>query len=212
VTHMSIFRTIAFTVVLPLVSGCSALSAISDATTPLAVYELRAPDTIAAIQGRALARDLIVELPTTSGALATDRIMIRPDPLQAQYLPDVRWADPVPVMVQTLMLRAIEATQGVRYVGRQPLGSSGDFAIVTEIIDFQAELNPDGETANISLNMVSRIVREQDARIVASRSFAASAQSRSSDTQDLIVAFDAAATLVLPAFAEWALSEMARSN
>lgn len=207
---MRMFKIIAVTVSLPVLSGCSAISAITDATTPLAVYELRTPESIATVQGRPLARDVIIELPTTSGALATDRIMIRPDPLQAQYLPDVRWADPMPVMMQTLMLRAIEATQGVRYVGRQPLGSSGDFAIVTEIIDFQAELNADGETATVSLNMVLRIVREQDARIVASRRFDASAPSQSTDTQDLIKAFDTGVTLVLPLFAEWALSEMAR--
>ena len=77
------------------------------------------------ITRRAAPRDVIIELPTTSGALATDRIMIRPNRLQAQYLPESRWSEPAPVMVQTLMLRAVEATGAVRYVGREPLGVSG---------------------------------------------------------------------------------------
>lgn len=195
-------RTIAV-IGLAFMSGCAAISAVSDAATPLDVFELRAPESIQASQRRPLDRDVIIELPTTSGALATDRIMIRPNALQAQYLPDVRWSEPTPVMVQTLMLRAIEATGAVRYVGRKPLGVSGDFALVTEVVDFQAELNPDGETATVYAKWLVRIVREQDARIIATRTFAAQVPSSSTETMAVVDAFSAASDQVLVAFAEW---------
>jgi cholesterol transport system auxiliary component len=188
---------------LTLLAGCAAISAVSDAATPLDVYELRAPDGITPSTSAPLARDVIVEVPTTSGALSTDRIMIRPNALQAQYLPEARWSDPVPVMVQTLMLRAIEATGAVRYVGRTPLGASGDFALVTEVVDFQAELNPDGETATVQITLLVRMVRERDARIVASRSFSASTASTSTETSAVIDAFSSAADQVLLVFADW---------
>ena len=75
---------------LPLaLSGCSALSALSDATTVLDVYELQAPDAVP--QGGARSLDVIVELPTTTGALDTDRVMVKPSQLQAQYLDDARY-------------------------------------------------------------------------------------------------------------------------
>lgn len=183
-------------------SGCGALSAVSDATTPLDVYELRAPADIPA-RGRTLQRDVTIELPTTSGALSTDRIMIRPDALQAQYLPDVRWADPVPVMVQTLMLRAVEATGAVRYVGRKPLGISGDYAVVTEVVDFQADASGEGEGAEVRVHLIVRVVRERDARIVASRNFRATALSATTETPDLVTAFNAASDEVLRDFATW---------
>ncbi len=189
-------------------SGCAAITAVSDAATPLDVYELRAPDSIAATNGRVLARDVIVEIPTTSGALATDRIMIRPNALQAQYLPDVRWSEPTPVMVQTLMLRSIEATGAVRYVGRKPLGVSGDFALVTEVIDFQADVVPETDTANVQITLLVRIVRERDASIVASRRFAASAVAATTETDVVIDAFSAASDQVFAAFAEWVASTL----
>lgn len=185
-------------------SGCGALGALGDVSTALDVYELRtpAPDAPAA---RALQRDVIVELPTSGGTLDTDRILIRPNPLQAQYLPDARWSDPTPLMVQTMMLRALEATGGLRYVGRQPLGGSGDFAVVTELTDFQAELQDDGETAMVRLGLVSRVVREADAGIVAGRTFAVSAPAASVDTQPLIAAFDSAASRLFADHAAWVL-------
>lgn len=188
------------------VSGCSAISAIGGATAPLDVYELRAPDQPQA--SRQLAHHLIIELPTTTGALDTDRIMIRPDPLQAQYLPEVRWSDPTPAMLQTLMLRSIESTGAFSYVGRRPLGPGGDYAILAELIDFQAELAPDAETATVRLRMSVRLLRESDTRIIASRSFSASAISPSSETTAIIAAFDTAAANLLPEFTSWTLARL----
>ena len=205
----SIFRAVSILATFVMLTGCAAISAVSDATTPLDVYELRSPNDIQTSSRRPLARDVIVEMPTTSGSLSTDRILIRPNRLQAQYLPDVRWSEPTPVMVQTLMLRTIEATGAVRYVGRQPLGVSGDYALVTEVVDFQAELAEENESALVRLNLIVRLVREQDARIIASRSFSATAPASSTQTQPLIESFNAAADQVFSDFAIWVQNALA---
>ncbi len=186
-----------------LLSACAAISAVNDIGKSLEVYELRPPASIATVRGRPLQRDVIVELPTTSGALETDRIMIRPNALQAQYLPGVRWSEETPVMVQTLMLRSVEATGAVRYVGRKPLGPGGDYALVTEVVDFQAEVADEAEAATVRIRMIVRVVRERDARIVASRTFEATAASASLETPDVVSAFDAAAGQAMTDFAAW---------
>lgn len=196
-------RIVAVLSVPALLPGCSALSALGDVSTPLEVYELRAPADIPRVSGRPAPRDVVIELPTTSGALSTDRIMIRPNALQAQYLPDVRWADPVPVMVQTLMLRAIEATNAVRYVGRTPLAANGDFALVTEVVDFQAELADTEDTATVEMTLIIRVVRERDASIVASRTFQTEALASSTETPVVVEAFDTAADTVFAEIATW---------
>jgi cholesterol transport system auxiliary component len=203
-------RRIALFCLLPVLAGCSALGALGNATTPLNVYDLRAPQGAPVVEGSPLARDVTVELPTTSGVLETDRILIRPDALQAQYLPDVRWGDEVPVMVQTLMLRALENTNGLRYVGRRPLAGSGDYAIVTELVDFQAELAANGETAIVLIRMTSRLVREADASVLASRTFSANATAGSTATPVLIEAFDRASDEILIDFADWTMTTLGR--
>lgn len=199
-------RRFALLAALAAVTGCSALSVFEEASTPLAVYDLRAPDDGPVARSGPLARDVTIELPTASGVLQTDRIMIRPDSVQAQYLPGVRWGDEVPVMMQTLMLRALENTGALRYVGRRPLAGQSDFAVVTELVDFHAQAA--GEGAVISIRMTTRIVRERDARIIASRTFQTDAQAGSTQTDALIAAFDAATDAALLEFADWVIRSL----
>ncbi|ATX65990.1 ABC-type transport auxiliary lipoprotein family protein [Roseinatronobacter bogoriensis] len=186
-----------------LLSGCGALSAIGDATTPLDAYELRAPALPQA--GRMLARALSVELPTSSGALETDRILIKPNPVQSLYLPGARWSDQAPAMFQTVMLRAFEDTGALSYVGRRPLGGSGDFALISEITDFQAELSEDGNSAIARIRLTARMVRESDARVMARRSFQALAPAPSTETLDIVQAFNVASDEVLGDLVRWGL-------
>lgn len=187
-------------------SGCSAVSALTGSDA-LEVYELRRVDQPQA--GRQSPDHVIIETPSTTGALDTDRIMIKPNALQAQYLPGARWSDATPVMLQTLMLRSVQSTDAFSYVGRQPLGARGDYAVLTELVDFQTELDATGETATVRLGMTVRVLREDDNRIIASRDFAASAVAPSTETLALVAGFDAAAATLLDAFASWTLSVIA---
>lgn len=188
-----------------LVSGCSAISALGDASQPLEVYELRAPD----VRKAAVQRDieLVVEEPASSGSLSTERIMIRPTRLQAQYLPGVRWADIAPVMVQTLMVRSLTATGAFRSVGRLPIGTAADYALLSELTDFQAETNSDGESAVIRVRIIFRIVRESDARVVGTRAFTATEQANATDVNTIVDAFDRATSNMLEAAIGWIISD-----
>lgn len=186
-----------------LLSGCGALSAIGDATTPLDAYELRAP--VLPQAGRMLPRALSIETPTSSGALETDRILIKPNAVQSLYLPGARWSDQAPAMFQTVMLRAFEDTGALSYVGRRPLGGSGDFALISEITDFQAELSEDGRSALTRIRLTARMVRESDARVMARRSFQALSPATSTETLDIVQGFNIASDQVLGDMVRWGL-------
>lgn len=190
-------------IALALLSGCSAISAIGDAATPLDVYDLQ-PAPASQVATRASSREVIVELPSTGGALETDRILIRPTPLQAQYLPDARWSAPTPEFVQTLVLRSLENRGALRYVGRRPVGPGGDFALVAELTDWQIELTEAAPIARVGLTL--RLVRESDARILGSRSFAGAAPASSTETLDLVQALDAAAGPMLAEITDWVVA------
>lgn len=190
-----------------MLSGCSALSALSDAATPLDAYDLTAPaPPVTALN--TTSRQLVVELPTAPGALSNDRILIRPHPLQAAYLPDGKWAEDVPVMLQTLMVRSFEDTGAFRYIGRNPLGTSGDYALLTELTDFQAEAAPDGKSATIRLRLTARMVREDDAQVLSSRTFNSTADVASTETLALVEGFNAASQALLTDVTTWALGTL----
>lgn len=189
---------------LPL-GGCAAVSAIGGAATPLDAFDLRLPPgTGPRAAGGPLARALIVELPEVTGALDTDRILIRPTPLQAQYLPAARWAEPAADMMQTLLVRTLEDSGALRYVGRQPLGASGDFALVASLTDFQAELGAGGAVL-VRIRLSARLVREEDISVLASRVFEAVQPAPSTEAQPLVEAFNAAAARLVPEVSVWAL-------
>ena len=189
-----------------LLGGCSAISALDDAGRPLEVVDLRAPDGLTAIR-TTRSRGLVVELPETGGALDTDRIMIRPSPLSAQYLPDVRWSDTTPVMLQTLMVRSFENTEGLRYVGRRPIGPDGDVALISELTHFEAEQTGE-DTARITLRLIARLVREEDAEILATRIFRAGVDVPSTETDALLQGFDRAADMVLTELTGWTMGTL----
>ena len=168
-------------------------------------YELRAPQDMPQAT-RSLSRALSIEPPTTSGALDTDRILIKPNAVQSLYLPDGRWASELPAMWQTMVLRSFEDTGALSYVGRKPLGTLGDFALISEITDFQAEL--DGDSATIRIRLTARLVRESDARVMARRVFFANEDVGGTETLDLVNGFNAASDKVLAQMVRWGLQQM----
>lgn len=190
-----------------LLSGCSAISALSGAATPLDAYDLSAPANPVSAT-RPTSRQLVIELPNVPGALTSERILIRPQPLQAAYLPDAQWSVEVPIMVQTLMVRAFEDSNAFRYVGRQPLGAIGDYALVSELTDFQAEVGPDRKTTTIRMRMTARLVREDDAAILSTRTFSTSALVGSTETLALVQGFNQAGQELLTDLTGWVLKTL----
>lgn len=188
------------------VPACGAISALDTASQPLEIYELRSPDVQSTV--RRGGTELVIEEPSASGALATERIMIQPGPLQAQYLPGVRWADTAPKMLQTLILRSITQTGALGSVGRRPVGTIADYAVLSELTDFQAETRPDARGADVVVRISFRIVRERDARVIATRTFEQSARADDTRTGTLVAAFDQATSQLATDAVPWILSQL----
>ena len=181
--------------------GCGVLGS----SPTLDAFELRAPSE-APVASRALARDVVVETPEAGPAVSIDRILIRPNPVQAQYLPGARWIGEAPVMVQSLMVRTLQDANAFRYVGRRPLGPGADFALVSELTDFQAEQGADGARVRIRLSV--QLVREQDAAVIASRVFQSTAPVATLETLAVVQGFNAASDAVMRELSGWVLGRL----
>ena len=186
-------------------AGCSALGALDRAAEPLDVYELRAPDDAPAARSMQ-GIEFIVEVPSASGAIDTDRILVRPTATQIQYLPDSRWSEQAPVMLQTAMVETFLRANAFRFVGRRPLGTSGDIALVSNLVDFGADVRPGTDGAVVKMTLVARLVREEDAAIVASRTFTHSVVAPNTSTATLLAGFEAVSNAVLTDLARWVYS------
>lgn len=181
-------------------SGCSMPDILSGGPSR-DVFELRSTGP-AMTCARAGAAELVVEPPKAAGPIDSKRILIRPNPLQVQYLPDAEWGDSVPVMVQTALVRRLGAFPLYSHVGRAPLGSSGDYALLSEIREFGAMVEGSGTV--ITLNLDAQIVNEMSARVVARRSFSVTRPVPSTKTGDLIIGFDSAGQDLFNQIGLWA--------
>jgi cholesterol transport system auxiliary component len=183
------------------VLGMSACGVVGNATKAMDNYTLQ---PLPVVQGKGGSRHLVVNLPTASGALTTDRILIKPSALQAAYLPKGRWTDPVPQLVQTLLVDSLQNAGGFRLVGRDPAGLTPDFVALVEVNAFQAEAPAAGTTQTpVTVSLTISLLSATDNRLIATRRFDASQMAATTDTLTVVSAFDAATHQVLSDAVNW---------
>ena len=185
-------------------SGCSAVSAVSRASDPLDTYTLTPLGPAQPRPGGS--RHLVIEMPTSGGELSTDRVLIKISPLQAEYLPDARWSEPTPAMVQTLLVNSLLNRGGFRLVSRVGGGLMPDHTLMTEIQAFQAELTGRNlASAQIRVLIQLTLIHESDRAITGSRRFGNTASVTSDSTVALIAGLDRAMQAVLADATAWVL-------
>lgn len=148
--------------------GCTALGVLNDNSAARDTYELQ-PITVAA-QGSRTSRSLLVLMPSAPAAIATDRILIRQDPLSVAYLPEARWSDQVPQMLQSVLVRSLASAGRIGFVGAQGAGPVPDRVLLTRIDAFGVDQQANGSfLARVSFELT--VLRDRDQRVLATRRF-----------------------------------------
>jgi len=186
-----------------LLAGCTGLATLTAVTKPKDLYELTPKSSYDSMLPQIDAQ-LVVEEPTAAAGLNTDRIAVKPNPFAVQYFPESSWVDRAPLMVQTLLVESFENTGKVRSVGRQAIGLTADYTLLTDLREFQARLAPEqggGIIVQVQLNM--KIVEEPRGFIIASESFGHESPAASAEMLDVVRAFDEALGKTMRAAVDW---------
>ena len=192
------FRVLPFALLVLTTSACGGLLGGGPARD---VFELR--NTGPAMScARTRAMQVVVEEPKAAGPINTERVLVRPNPLQIQYLPDAQWGDRAPVMVQTLLVQRMSDYPLYSHVGRVPLGSSGDYALLSEIGDFSAVVQ--GKDAVVTLKLSAQLVNEMSARVTSRQNFAVSVPVQGTSTPAMMAGFDQASQQLIEQVSGWA--------
>lgn len=185
----------------------SACSTVSQATAPLDAYTLQ---PLPAAEGHRGSGHLVVELPTVSGELETDRILIKPNPLQAAYLPKGRWVDPLPQLEQSLLVASLQNAGHFRLVSRDAAGLVPDHVALVEINAFEAEAPAaPRQPTPVHVGLTVSLLDARDNRLLATRRFDVTEMAEASDTLSLVTAFDLANQQVMAQTVLW-LNKIAR--
>ena len=182
--------------------GCSAVSALNSASRPLDTYDLS--PAAGAKAGRRSTRTLLVARPDAPAAIATDRIMIRPDAASVTYLPAARWSDDLPLVVQGLLVRSIAATGRIAYVGPSEGGPVPDRALLVRLDAFEAVV-PRGGAPSVTVAVALTVLNDRDQTVVATRSFAVIAPATNDGPTAIVAAFQGVLDRLLPDMADWVL-------
>ena len=207
-TFRRTLRAAAFSLSFAAMSGCAALSSLESASTPLDTFELTPlpASSNAGSRGRYV---LDVAVPTASGALTSDRIVIKPTPLQVQNLPDVRWVNEATEHVQMLLVRSLAGTRRFALVTGDGTGPDPDYTLLTDLQAFQAEVGAEGEAgATVVISTTMTLLRDDGREVLSTRSITSRSAAPDTSTDALIAAFDRAMTNHLRETSDWLIRNL----
>lgn len=200
-------RPLFLTLSLALLGACTGLDTLRQASKPNDLYLLTPKSTFSSSLPR-IQKQVVVQEPTATAAVNTDQIAIQPTALQVQYLPQARWVDRAPLIVQALLVESFENSGKVAAVGRSTVGLRADYVIQPDLREFQGLVvseTEDTKTVRVEVRMNIKIIDEFEDKIIASDSFREYVVSASDQTPDLVEAFDIALGKTMRDAVEWSV-------
>jgi len=182
--------------------GCSTISSLNAASEPVDTYDLRA--LTGPKSGGRTTRTLLVVKPQASAPLTSDRILVKPDAVSITYLPDARWSDELPDLVQSVLVQSMSGTGRLGYVGRSDAGPIPDKAMLVRIDAFEVAALQDG-TFEARVDIDLTIINDNDQRVVGSRQFAQTRAVASDTPQQIVIVFQEILNDLLPDISDWSI-------
>ena len=131
---------------------------------------------------------LVVAKPLAGQLLEDDGIVVRPAPGVVQVYKAATWSDPVPDIVQTSIVRALEDSGRILSVSRPGGTIQGDYQLITELRAFESVYTAD-KSVQAQIDIYAKLVRSLDGRVVAVRSFRESEPAASEELGAVVEAF-----------------------
>jgi cholesterol transport system auxiliary component len=188
-------------------AGCSVLPA-----PPAAQLYRLSPSLDDPPNDRVLHKRLVVDIPVASESLDTDRIALTRNRTRFDYYAESLWTDRVPLLLQGLLVEALENDGTVAEVGRNARTLTPDFVLETEIRDFQASYAVPDEPPAVIVTLALGLVKMPDRRMVGQMALTESSSASHNSLDSVVEAFDAAVGKILGRSVAWATRTMLQSR
>jgi len=148
---------------------------------------------------------LTVEVPIAEAGLNTTRIALKRSPVTLEYYERANWIDTAPIMVQTLLVESFGNSKRIIGVGRQSSALRSDYALITDLREFQAEYERGLPKVRVRLN--AKLVKMPDRIIVASKTFETTVIAKRNKMPAIVRGFDDALGRTIKKLVIWTLRE-----
>ncbi len=185
-------------------AGCGGLG-LGPTDTNNIIYVLQ-PATAAAAGGQPATWALAVDIPDASNAMDTKRIALVKADSTMDYYANAEWPDRLPLLVQTALLSAFEASGRAPSVSRIQDALHADYELGRELRDFSAQDSaPDG-APSVTVSIVAQISTAHARKIVASFTAKETATASQNSTAAAVGAFNTALGAAVGKIVAWALT------
>ena len=179
-------RTLIVAAAAALAAGCFG-GLKNEAPAPI-IYRIDAPELAA---GSAVASELSIVVERTAPGLDVDRIAGRWPGRRLDYLAGARWADTLPMLLQSALVESFQDSGRLRSVQGDVGRFRSTHALVVEVRRFEADYTGGGlPLAQVELS--ATIGRLSDARVLASFTVQASESAPENRQTAVVAALDAA--------------------
>jgi cholesterol transport system auxiliary component len=180
-------------------AGCSVLP-----NPPVAQIYRLSPTVDDPPPGPVLRKRLVVEIPTASESLDTDRIALIRDRTRFDYYANSLWTDRVPLLVQGLLIDALENDGSIAEIARDASNMTPDYVLQTEIREFEARYTGTGDqppNAVVALDL--SLVKMPERRMIGRTLVTETAPATRNSLDGVVEAFDAAIGKALAQSVAW---------
>jgi cholesterol transport system auxiliary component len=161
--------------------------------------------TIAPEMGGAVRWRLAIAAPNAAQSLDTPRIALSRSATTMDYFANAAWTDPVPLMVQRLLLQAYETSGRIVSVDRDTAGLETDYLLETEVRDFAAHYSDPQGAPQVMVNIQARMVKMPQRDIAGSLAAQQQAQASANNLDSIVGAFNQATGAALAQITSWSL-------
>lgn len=131
---------------------------------------------------------LSIATPTAPRMIDSFRILVRPNADELQVYKGANWAKTPPDMLQDTILRALEDSGKIKAVARQGSGIKAEYKLLIDIRRFEVDYSAH-ERASAEIEFTTKLIRNSDQSVVASRTFQHSEPTVSKSADALSTAF-----------------------
>jgi cholesterol transport system auxiliary component len=190
------------------VAGCSVLP-----SPPMPQIYRISPQAEQHAHSRPLRKRLVIDIPTASESLDTDRIALIRDRTRFDYYANSLWTDRVPLLVQTLLIDAFETDGSIAGVGRDAWTLTPEYLLATEVRRFEAVYA--GAADEIPMAVVALalgLVKMPDHRMLGRTLVTDQSRAATNSVDSVVEAFDVVVGKVVLQSVAWTINLMSRAG
>lgn len=198
--RMSINLLLSFALCLPL-SGCISLGEAPE-------VRVFSPEVRIAPAGDwpRTSMALVVMKPLSGDALDTRRIVVRPTPDTMNVYAQSSWAEPMPAMLQNLLVRAFEDSGKLASVARQTDGLRSDTALLLDVRHFESVYADGAKIPEVVIEIHAKLLAHPSAKPITARTFRVQVKSEGKEVRAVVDAFETAMGDIGAQIVGWTLS------